>query len=392
MRNPASSWSFPILSGALYIGLSLCPVASAQAQSQACTPGNTTASMANSASANPNSLEGAADNTKTAFKNLGSVFSKKKDSTPSSTASAKPCPPAATTASASAPSAAPASAAPAAAAAQPAASSSQGVAAPWSPDGAGAPQAAPKAGTTATAFTGTLDPAKLPDVVGIHVGMPAEDAVAILKKLHGGNVNVISAGSPVNYTRANYQLNVNPPAGDTFQLNYSFPPGVQRVTSISHQSQYYPQVSHSNMLDSLRAKYGKETLAIAGPLVAKPGEDARITQMDWLFDENGKAIPPGPVSNMAPYGCVQAYDGVNMSGLVNAAMQNRQPAPTYCDSLIILTVAFSNMETVGLAQTTIIDNGLLLRSVKTTGDYQTEQAKKQHDLQLQQANQAKPTL
>jgi len=72
--------------------------------------------------------------------------------------------------------------------------------------------------------------------------------------------------------------------------------------------------------------------------------------------------------------------------------QNRLPVPTFCDSLIILTVAFSNTETVGMSQTTIIDNGLLLRSVKNTGDYDMELAKRQHEQQLKEANQAKPTL
>ena len=227
------------------------------------------------------------------------------------------------------------------------------------------------------------------------MGAPIDEALAIMKKLHGGNLNLVSAGNPVNYTRVSYQLNVNPPAGDSFQVDYTFPPGVQRVVEVSRTTQYYPQVSHNNMLESLRAKYGKETLAIAGPMVEKPGEDARITQMDWLFDENGKPIAPGPVSNMAPYGCVQV-DAVGYQTMVNQYMQNlsqnRLPAPAYCDSLIILTVAFSNTETVGLSMTTIIDNGLLHRAVKATGDYQTELAKKQHELQLQQSNQAKPTL
>jgi len=124
-----------------------------------------------------------------------------------------------------------------------------------------------------------------------------------MKKLHGGNINLVSAGNPVNYTRVSYQLNVNPPAGDSFQVDYTFPPGVQRVLKVNRGTQYYPQVSHANMLEGLRAKYGKETMAIAGPLPAKPGEDVRITQMYWLFDENGKPIAPGPITNMAPYGC-----------------------------------------------------------------------------------------
>jgi hypothetical protein len=402
MRIPGGSRSFLVLSAAaLYFSLSFCPKGSAQSQSQPCTSGsapNSTASATNSTPANPNTVAGAADNTKQAFKNLGSVF-KKKDSNAASTASSTaastaPCIPAAMPTPAGSPAATPAAAA-ASPAAQPAASGSQGAAAPWSPGDAAAPPAAPKAAATATAFTGTLDPSKLPDIVGIHLGMTIDEAMAILKKMHGGNINLTSAGNPTNYTRAGYQLNVNPPAGDSFQVDYTFPPGAQRVVAISHQSQYYPQVSHANMVEGLRGKYGKETLAIAGPAPAKAGEDARITQMIWLFDENGKVLPPGPVTNLSPYGCSMDHygsNGVAIMTMVNAYMRNALPAPTFCDSLIILNVAFGASETVNLSQTFIIENGLLLRSVKTTGDYQAEQAKKQHDQQLQQANQAKPTL
>jgi hypothetical protein len=368
---------------ALVLGLTLGSAVSAQtqAQSQPCTPAATQTGKSQQQS--PQSVSQAGQNVKDSFKSLGSVFSKKTQ--PAAGSTAPPCPPAAAAAPAAAPGAQPAGTA------APADQGTQGAAAPWSPGDSAAPQSAPKA-ATATAFTGTLDPAKLPDVVGVHVGMPIDEALAILKKLHGGNVNVVSAGNPINYTRVNYQLNVNPPAGDSFQVDYTFPPGVQRVADVTHGSQYYPPVSHTNMLEGLRAKYGKETLAIAGPMPAKPGEDARITQMYWLFDENGKPIAPGPVTNMAPYGCTQDHYGVGYATMVNASMQNRLPAPTFCDSLIILTVAFSNEETVGLSQTTIIDNGLLLRSVKATGNYQAELAKKQHEQQLQQSNQAKPTL
>jgi hypothetical protein len=360
----------------LVLGLTFGSAVSAQtqAQTQPCTPAATQAGNAQQQS--PQSVSQAGQNVKNSLKSLGSVFSKKTQ--PAAGSTATPCPPAAAAGPAAAP------------AAQPAAGADQGAAtAPWSPGDSAAPQSAPKA---ATAFTGTLDPAKLPDVVGIHMGMPIDEALAVLKKLHGGNVNLTSAGNPINYTRVNYQLNVNPPAGDSFQVDYTFPPGVQRVADVSHTSQYYPPVSHANMLEGLRAKYGKETLAIAGPAPAKPGEDARITQMYWLFDENGKAIAPGPVTNMAPYGCTQEHSGVGYATMVNQYMHNGLPTPTFCDSLIILNVAFSNAETVALSMTTIIDNGLLLRSVKTTGDYQAELAKKQHEQQLKQANQAKPTL
>jgi len=117
--------------------------------------------------------------------------------------------------------------------------------------------------------------------------------------------------------------------------------------------------------------------------------------MIWLFDENGKTIGPGPVTNLSPYGCSEdlyGSNGVAMNTLVNQYLSNALPAPSFCNSLIILSVAFSADETIYHSQATIIDNGLLLRSVKATGDYQADLAKKQHEQQLQQANQAKPTL
>src|ERR1700676_5075152 len=94
-----------ISSVVLFVGLAFCPAASAQSQSQsqACTTGQTSANSSSGGNGQqtPQSVSQAAKNVKDSFKNVGSVFGKKKDQPAAKTASSAPCPPA--TAAAGAP-------------------------------------------------------------------------------------------------------------------------------------------------------------------------------------------------------------------------------------------------------------------------------------------------
>jgi hypothetical protein len=71
------------------------------------------------------------------------------------------------------------------------------------------------------AIKGPLDPAKLPDIGGVHIGEGSEQAVAALKKIHPGaqltailqSANMPSAGVTLNF--GNYQP---PPSWDNKQL------------------------------------------------------------------------------------------------------------------------------------------------------------------------------
>jgi hypothetical protein len=127
-----------------------------------------------------------------------------------------------------------------------AAVSSSGSAQVWTPPGETA---------AAVAFKGPLDPAKLPDIGGVHIGEGSEQAVAALKKIHPGaqltaipqSANLPSAGVTLNF--GNYQP---PPSWDNTSVNFTFDSNQQTVYSVYRDVRYEPNISKQNLIDALR--------------------------------------------------------------------------------------------------------------------------------------------
>jgi len=246
---------------------------------------------------------------------------------------------------------------------------------------------------------GPLDPAKLMDIAGIHIGMPIAQTVPILEKIHPGTKvqpDTRSRDEPM----AAYSVSLyvyHPPPSDNIWVNYTF--DTLEVYSVSRSVGYLPQIAKSVLLEALRKKYGPETAALS--FSAPPKTDNDITKMWWLSDEQGNIIHPANMSKYTytPYGCAPkgfGYDVVTSYRTAFRDVQNgKLPAETFCDSTIIFYVEIENgsdSSLVGNTRSFLFDSALFRRSTIAWAHHLDTQAQEQQQKALQNANQAKPNL
>ena len=252
---------------------------------------------------------------------------------------------------------------------------------------------------------GPLDPAKLIDIGGIHIGMPIANTVPILKKLHPDTPPQPQAAGrdePMSAYQVNWTAQ-HPPPADNFWVNYTF--DTLTVFSVFRAVGYEPQISKATLIDALRKKYGPETAAMNGYYPPKTDND--ITKMWWVSDEQGKVMHPANMSNTThtPYGCTSyATYGYDVTSNYRTSFRNIQngkpPGETFCDSTIVLYVELDNGSSAGRSDSTLVlnsrsglfDNALLRRSTIAWAHHLDTQAQQQQQQSLQKANQAKPNL
>lgn len=252
---------------------------------------------------------------------------------------------------------------------------------------------------------GPIDPAKLMDIAGIHIGMPIADTVPILKKLHPGTPpqpQATGRDEPMSAYQVNWTVQ-HPPPADNLWVNYTF--DTLTIYSVFRAVGYEPQISKATLVDALRKKYGPETAAMNGYYPPKTDND--ITKMWWLSDEQGKVIHPANMSKTAytPYGCTSnATYGYDVTSNYRTSFRNVQggklSAESFCDSTIMLYVEFDNGSSAGRPDSTLVlnsrsglfDNALLRRSTIAWAHHLDAQAQQQQQQSLQKANQAKPNL
>lgn len=366
---------------AAFVALTFCPLLHAQnqaPQNQAQTPpcANTTASSGTTQSSSSSSISQNAQNVANAAKSLGSIFKKK--APPANSAAAAPCPPAPSTAavpnangsSTAATPAQPNSAQPAQVAGAP----SQGASAPWTP-----PSDSP---ASVAVPAGPLDPAKLPDVVGIHMGMLRPEVPGILLKLHPGNP--IYPEGPDTVAGLSFSAILpGKSAGDNIHVEFTLPPDKQRVYFIERYIHYAQPMTYDNFLAAERQKYGQEIFTdISG--------DTKY----WLFDEQGRPIPPDKnAQQQSPYGCDadQASGKMLFLNQVRSYTHGGLPPATFCDSVIVLSVQ-GGPGPVDSIHTFLEDRALLRREVSVTGEAAKAEGQKKQQQELKNANQAKPNL
>jgi len=280
----------------------------AQNASQAAC-GATTAQNGSTTQNNVASAE--AQNVKDAAKQISSLFKKKPAASSSTSTAAAPSPCPAPAASASPANASANALAPAAAPVAPATDTVPATAASPSP----APQA-PASGSALggvqlpPAPPGGLDPSKLPDIVGIHIGTPTDKVIAQLNSLYpvvrndrntqiwgpGGNTGIGTSSlkyAPTNdppyvasamYARPFPDACPSSPNGcqssDEIRAIFSGPPEkvlvrLERTASYGSGS----PTTTANLKAALAQKYGPNFT-----------EDPPMT-LNWAFDEQGKALP-----------------------------------------------------------------------------------------------------
>lgn len=340
--------------------------------------------LANGVSQAAGSLAGAPDGLANAVSNLKSIFGKKKAvqsaaTVASSAASTASTVNAAANSAASQPSSAantPGQAGSSAkavpqqvASAQPAAGTpngqTAGAAEPWTPP-------ADKA-TEAAALVDPLklpEVAKMPDVVGVRLGMTEQQALQIL---HGqyprGRFQEIPAGGifPTN-PKADYGFNVLPTDAIATDVVVSLtaPPGPQVVWRVVRFTRRI-HANHASVLAALRQKYGKESLA-GHENGAITTDEQSIGQLLWVFDEHG-GRPPMP----AP----QAFGSGSMIGIPCGAMvgsggplsdigpripMEEPKSQDWCSSVVAIVVTIGAAEIVENTTTNMVDMKLAART------------------------------
>jgi hypothetical protein len=281
-----------------------------------------------------------------------------------------------------------------------AAASTSGGGQPWTPPAETAAAVVP--------FKGPLDPSKLPDIGGVHIGETSEQALAALKKIHPGaqltqipqTANMPSAGVTLNFGNSQ-----PPPSWDSTTVNFTFDSNQQTVYSVYRDVGYQPNISRQNLIDALRQKYGKETAA-ANESYLETNDDAAITKMWWLMDEQGHVQHPSRFdrNTHTPSGCGEANGGADgVSNYRSEAVDyvsGRLPAAKYCDSLITLYAVLergssggsSRLDLVSVSRILLTDAALVRRSIVAMGDAQMGKARQQQQNDLKKANEAKPNL
>ena len=139
---------------------------------------------------------------------------------------------------------------------------------------------------------GGLNPSKLPDVMGINLGMPVQQAVAVVKsKWPADHVKVFYAKFPNSNTSWITRVSASRPGTGNNQANsvdditvfFNAPPNPQVVVQIARTSFMIPPAARGNLVTALRQKYGQEMKPLRS-----------FTSMSWEFDEQGKSLPaPG---------------------------------------------------------------------------------------------------
>ena len=204
--------------------------------------------------------------------------------------------------------------------------------------------------------------AKMPDVVGVHLGMTLPQALQIL---HGQYPRHQFQEIPFDYIpgqKLEYGFNVLPTneiATDAV-VSLTAPPSRQVVWHIVRFTRRL-HANHANVLASLREKYGKESFAGLGNGTITT-DDRNIGMLFWIYDEHG---------SRAPMPAAQAFGSNDISFCLGHGM-NLNPGPkipmdevkdpNWCASFVGAVAQIDATEIVENATVALIDMRLANRT------------------------------
>ena len=238
----------------------------------------------------------------------------------------------------------------------------------------------------APAFSGPVDPSKLPEIIGVHVGTPKEDVAALIHKAFPE-----AAVQPIGRAEMGYgvwiAISNKMPASEKIYVENVLPPAKGVVYYVNRYSTFAQPMSQRNYLDAVHKKYGPET-------AVRVGNGFRT--LWWLSDEQGHPVKPAEAQGefQGPYGCTLGIDpgGSGFNSTISQYVNNQLPPVTYCDSLVILYVQIPETELIGAVTSVLVDRAMLRREAANDGKAQ-QAAQQQKNREIQQkANQAKPNL
>lgn len=258
---------------------------------------------------------------------------------------------------------------------------------PWTPPTDNANSSAPA----------VLDPSKMPDVVGVRVGMSPMEALQILRKQYPRDrfqEMPVSLGLSI---KADYGFNILGPDAlgtpDAY-LSFTAPPNKQLVWRINRFTRNM-HVNHETLLATLRQKYGRETASLGNG--GNPASDeSQIAELFWVFDERGARVPLPPKAAFPGYGTIWECfsDPSNPLPIMpvsesDVAKHTRAP---WCDSIVAIHISFSSAPIVENSVTEMMDVPLARRTARAYAAWQRDLAQKAGKADLEKSKQAKPSF
>jgi hypothetical protein len=274
--------------------------------------------------------------------------------------------------------------------------SSSSDAAPWVPPSDGASGAS---GSSRAAAAVKLAPARLPDILGIHLGMTAQEALAATHKAYPDDMYV---EMKVDYwptaVKPDYGYNIHSRAPGNFKnlsLSFTAPPAEQTVWRIQRQTQKL-HTNHNTLIAALRDKYGKESFAWQnGDTRTRITNDNQITGMLWLYDEQGNHVP---MPDSTVFTSFQSFeectriDGTNEPIMPKDDDWAKRNTPWCASHFVALIVTFSPTDIVENTQTMLEDIPLAVRTAHAADVWMRDLANRLHQEDLQRSKENKPTL
>ena len=210
--------------------------------------------------------------------------------------------------------------------------------------GTAAPQAAASAAIP-PAPAGGLDPSKLPDIEGIHLGAAPDVVIPKIKALAPGpNVVQIATAQYVSTPDPKWSAYVYTNGGlDQLKATFSAPPNKQALVSLERDTTFPPgqQPTLDTIKTALFQKYG------ANPVQVSTGTTLPAIWV-WTFNEQGGPMVPAPPSAfprqilscgatiVAPKSNIQAY---TPAALPLNGQTMKQWMTMRCNSLGVYVVA-----------------------------------------------------
>ena len=238
--------------------------------------------------------------------------------------------------------------------------------------------------------------AKMPDVVGVRLGMSPVEALQTLHKQYPTDrYQEMKVTWWPSAQKPDYGFNIlspDPSGTPDAYISFTAPPSRQVVWRLVRYTRKV-NVNRATLLAALRQKYGKESLAAAeGGLLV--GDDASIGQLVWLFDEHGGRAPaPAPQA----FGGGTAMACASMNGSYQPIMpRNDEEAHTYfrdvCTSFVVLRISIGSTEIVTNTITEFFDAPLAVRTAHASEMWQRNAAERARQEELERSKKVKPSL
>jgi len=198
------------------------------------------------------------------------------------------------------------------------------------------------------------------DILGIKLGMPAEQALATLKASNPASKITLERtpdyeSAWFNVERENpnhkwvFKIDVNPNgAGDQIVVGLSLPPSKQVVQSIGRQTNLKEPVAVENIVAALRKKYGEETYGTGYKVNVFDGATAK--NFMWVYDAQGNRVKPAAITENAAR-CTLSMGGDGGNAEISLAV-TRPYGPDALNSnpCLSLVILHASIQTVSPAQ------------------------------------------